>query len=202
MMTKEQFLKQLAKGLKRLPAEERQDILRDYQEHFMIGIEEGETEEGISASLGSPRQIAKELLATYHLEQVETTTTTGNILRAMYAVLGLGFLNLVFVLGPFIALIGVLVAGWVAGTAFIISPLLVITDAVVHPGTFQAFFLFFSIMLCGLGFFINIGMFFATKAAADGFIRYLKFNMKIVKGGHKNDDQYISCGFNDKGIST
>lgn len=186
-MTKEQFLKQLDTALKSLPTEERQDILRDYQEHFTIGIEEGKTEEKISVSLGSPKQLAKELLATYHLEKVETTATTGNILRAMYAVVGLGFFNLVFVLGLFVALAGVLVAGWVAGTAFIISPLIVVIDTIVHPATFQLLFLFISIMLCGFGAFIIIGMYFATKAAAAGFIRYLKFNMKIVKGGQKND---------------
>lgn len=186
-MTKDQFLKQLDKALKKLTAEEHQDILQDYREHFTIGVEEGKTEEEIAASLGSPTQIAKELLALYHLEKVELTATAGNILRATYAVVGLGFFNLVFVLGLFVALTGLIVAGWFTGISLILSPLLVLIDAIIHPGTFQFFFLFFSIMLCGIGIFIIIGMYFATKAAAKGFIRYLKFNVKIVKGGNKHD---------------
>lgn len=186
-MTKKQFLSQLDSALKSLPADERQDILQDYQEHFDIGMEKGNTEEEIAASLGSPTQIAKELLAAYHLEKVEATTSTGNILRAMWAVVGLGFLNLIFVLGPFIALTGVMFAGWTSGIALVLSPAMVIADAIAHPETFQSFFLFISIMFCGLGLLVTVGMYIATKAVARGFIRYLKFNVKIVKGGYKYD---------------
>jgi uncharacterized membrane protein len=41
--------------------------------------------------------------------------------------------------------------------------------------------------LCGIGIFIAIGMFAATNALTKGFIRYLKFNASLVKGGLKND---------------
>ncbi len=92
-MTKEQFLKQLQAGLKKLPQEERKDIIHDYEEHFFIGKEDGKTEEEIAKSLGSPQQITKELIASYHLEKVEKNRTTGNILRAVWAVIGLGFFN-------------------------------------------------------------------------------------------------------------
>jgi uncharacterized membrane protein len=37
-VTKEEFLKQLDTALKSLPTEEREDIFRDYQEHFAIGL--------------------------------------------------------------------------------------------------------------------------------------------------------------------
>src|SRR5690625_1514933 len=100
-MNKEQFLTELDAALKYISAEERQDILQDFEEHFAVGREEGKTEEEIAAGLGSPRQIAKEMLASYHIEKVETTATTRNIFRAVWAVIGLGFFNLVIVLGPF-----------------------------------------------------------------------------------------------------
>src|SRR5699024_924262 len=101
---KEQFLRSLDKSLKGLSSDERRDIMHDFEEHFAFGIEEGKTEKEIATSLGSPDKIAKELLAAYHLEKVETTATTGNMIRAVWAVIGLGFFNLVIVLGPFIAL--------------------------------------------------------------------------------------------------
>jgi len=185
-MNKEQFLTELDAALKYISAEERQDILQDFEEHFAVGREEGKTEEEIAAGLGSPRQIAKEMLASYHIEKVETTATTRNIFRAVWAVIGLGFFNLVIVLGPFIALIGILFAGWVAGLSFTVSPILVIFDMIIHPGTFEAFPLFFSMALAGLGFFIIIGMYFATRTLTNGFVKYLKFNTKLVKGGLKN----------------
>lgn len=186
-MNKEQFLKRLDSSLKRLSSDERQDIIQDFEEHFVIGLEEGKTEEQISDSLGSPIQIAKELLASYHLEKVEATATTGNILRAVWAVIGLGFFNLVIVLGPFIALVALVIAGWATGIAFIASPLLIFLNIVIYPGTFELFDVFFSITLSGLGLFIAIGMLTTTRALTNGFVRYLQFNVKLVKGGLKHD---------------
>ncbi len=72
-----------------------QIFLKDYEEHFTFGLEEGKSEEEIVASLGSPAQIAKELLADYHIEKVTTSATTGNVFRAIWAVIGLGFFQFV-----------------------------------------------------------------------------------------------------------
>ncbi|MDM5282605.1 DUF1700 domain-containing protein [Peribacillus frigoritolerans] len=184
-MNKEQFLKQLNASLTRLSLEEREDILQDYEEYFEIGMEEGKSEQEISKSLGNPKQISKELMATYHLGQVEQTTSAGNVMRAVWAVIGLGFFNLVIVLGPFIALIGVVIAGWVSAIAFILAPLGALFNLVL--GNFQLFDLFFALGLCGIGIFIAMGMFVATSALTKGFIRYLNFNASLVKGGLKND---------------
>ncbi|WHX62707.1 DUF1700 domain-containing protein [Peribacillus frigoritolerans] len=184
-MNKEQFIKQLNASLTRLSLEEREDILQDYEEYFEIGMEEGKSEQEISKSLGNPRQISKELMASFHLGQVEQTTSAGNVMRAVWAVIGLGFFNLVIVLGPFIALIGVVIAGWVSAIAFILAPLGALFNLVL--GNFQLFDLFFALGLCGIGIFIAMGMFVATSALTKGFIRYLKFNASLVKGGLKND---------------
>ena len=186
-MTKETFLKQLDSSLKRLPVEERQDILQDYEEHFANALADGKTEEEIAASLGSPNQIGKELLASHHLEKVETSMTTGNIVRAVWAVIGLGFFNLVIVAGPFFGLVGVLIAAWGVSAGFTVSPILMLINTIMYPQSFTIFELFFSLLLSGIGLFIGIGMFFATKTVFNLFIRYLKFNASIVKGGLKHD---------------
>ncbi|MEW9677102.1 DUF1700 domain-containing protein [Lentibacillus sp. L22] len=186
-MTEKQFLDQLNTALSKLSAQEREDILQDYREHFAIGKADGKSEEAIADALGSPNKIAKEMLAMYHLEKAETNVTAGNVIRAVWAAIGLGFFNLIIVLGPFIGLVAVVFAGWVVGLSFILSPLLVLMDAVLYPGTFAFFDLFFSIMLCGLGLFIAIGMYYLTIYLTRGFIHYLKFNSSLVKGGLKNE---------------
>ncbi|MBM7716207.1 putative membrane protein [Bacillus thermophilus] len=186
-MTRNEFLKVLNSTLQNVPEEERLDIIQDFKEYFDAGQMEGKTEEQISTSLGSPRKIAKELLASYHLEKVEATASAGNIMRAVWAVIGLGFFNVVIVLGPFVAVAGIVVAAWITGAAFILSPLLVLANTIIFPGTFMFFDLFSSLALAGIGIFIVIGMYFATQAISSGFIRYLKFNMRIVKGGLKRD---------------
>ncbi|HLS07925.1 HAAS signaling domain-containing protein [Lentibacillus sp.] len=186
-MNREQFLKSLENGLKKLPQEECDDILHDFEEHFSNGLTDGKTEEQISDALGSPKQIAKELVAASNIEKMEATPTTGNIFRAVWAVIGLGFFNFVIVLGPFVALLLVVLAGWISGVAFITSPLMVLFNALTYAGAFEWFDLFVSIMLCGIGLFIAIGMFFATKALIKLFVRYLKYNVSLVKGGLKHE---------------
>ncbi|APB38012.1 MULTISPECIES: HAAS signaling domain-containing protein [Heyndrickxia] len=185
-MNKKQFLSKLESSLKNLPANERQDILQDFEEHFAIGLQEGKTEEQMSASLGSPHQIAKDMVAAYHLERVETKATFGNILRAVWATIGLGFFNLVIVLGPFIALAGIIFSGWITGIVFLASPFLFLINILLYPETFTLFYLFVSIATCGIGFFVVIGMYFATRTLMQGFIRYLRWNVNLIKGGLKN----------------
>lgn len=97
-MTKDQFIHQLEIEIKKLPDAERQDILQDYREYFDIAVQEGKKEEEVSSALGSPRKLAKELLAQYHMGQAEDSATAGNLLRAIFAVISLGFFNLIFVL--------------------------------------------------------------------------------------------------------
>jgi hypothetical protein len=92
-MMKGEFLQQLNIVLKRLPKEERADIIQDYEEHFRFGLEEGKTEEESVATLGTPAQIAKEQLADYHLEKVTASATIGNVFRAFWAVNGLGYFH-------------------------------------------------------------------------------------------------------------
>ncbi len=184
-MNKEQFLHDLNATLRKLPEVEREEIMQDFNEHFSIGEEEGKSEKEIINALGSPQHIGKEMVANYHIDKVETEVTAGNIMRAVWGVIGLGFFNLVIVLGPFIALLGVLIGGWITSVSFVASPLLVLINVVIFPGSFEFFDLFFAIGICGLGLFIAIGMYFATRTIINGFVRYLKFNMNLVKGGLK-----------------
>ncbi|WEG13229.1 DUF1700 domain-containing protein [Pullulanibacillus sp. KACC 23026] len=186
-MTKDKFLQELKTFLKRLPEKERTDILQDYEEHFAFGLEEGKSEEDVAASLGSPEQIAKELLADYHLEKVTASATVGNVFRAFWAVIGLGFFNLVIVLGPAIGIAAIIFSGWAAGAFLVVSPLIVMVDAILYPSSFLLFNLFISLACCGIGYFVLIGMLIVTKLAIRGLIGYLNFNVSLVKGGLKHE---------------
>lgn len=184
-MNKQQFMKELNHSLKKLPDEERRDIVQDFEEHFFIGKQEGQSEEDISSSLGSPGQIGKEMLAVYHLDQVQSAASTGNVFRAIWAVAGLSFFNLIIVLGPFIGLLGLLLAGWAAGISFTVSPILVLVELIVTPEASSIFELFMSLTLAGLGLLISFGMLKLTKWLTKTFIWYLHYNMRLVKGGTK-----------------
>lgn len=67
-MTENRFISELEQALKRLPADERNDILQDIREYFLNGRDDGKADEEIAASLGSPAKIAAELLEAYPFE--------------------------------------------------------------------------------------------------------------------------------------
>ena len=185
-MNETQFLHKLEAALHKLPDKERGDILQDFKEHFSIGREEGKTEEAIASSLGSPQQIAKELLATHYLDQVDHSSSMENIFRAVWAIIGLSFFNLVIVLGPFIALVSIIFAGWVVAGGFVLSLPLIIIQTLIYPEMFLWFDVFISIGLLGAGILLAIGMLYTTRVVSKGFIRYLHYNAKLVKGGMKH----------------
>ncbi len=60
-MTKTEFIDILEKSLLQLPKSDRDDIVSDYESHFVIGAEKGQSEEDVVAALGDPRELA----ATY-----------------------------------------------------------------------------------------------------------------------------------------
>jgi len=76
-------------------------------------------------------------------------------------------------------------SAWAIGLCFLLSPILVLGEAIVHWSGFFLFNLFMSVAFCGIGYFIMLGMLVVTKLAIKGFVRYLKYNVSLVKGGLK-----------------
>jgi len=57
-VNKSEFIAAMEAQLIRLPKADRDDILNDYESHFINGISEGRTEEEVSAQLGDPVELA------------------------------------------------------------------------------------------------------------------------------------------------
>lgn len=77
-MTEQQFLNQLELALNQLSIDERNDILQDIKEYFTSGREDGKSDSEIAASLGSPKEIADELLANHVPEKVHSYSHSNN----------------------------------------------------------------------------------------------------------------------------
>lgn len=189
-MTREAFLKELDRLLRGVPVEERKEILADYEEHFYLAMEEGKVEEDIVRSLGNPKHIAKELVAIYHVEQAQTNVSAASLVRATFAVVSLGFFNLMFVLGPFIALVGMLLGLYAAALGLVVAPVVGLIGEVLQGGMSVSQFLFHffvALAIASLGVLLLIGLLYLTKWAYAQLIRYLKFNLQIIKT--KGDDK-------------
>ncbi|MBN1299065.1 MAG: DUF1700 domain-containing protein [Actinobacteria bacterium] len=189
-MNKKQFLEKMSSYLRGIPAEDEKDIISDFKEHFEIGIQEGRTEEELAESLGDPKSLANQLRASLMVEQAEKNTSAANIVRAVFASLGLGFFNLIFVLGPFLVIAGVMVALFAAALG--------VTSAGI-TGFFGSFFgplfpqyfsilvnpavsIFISIGVICLGVLFFIGDIFLAKWLYRLFVMYIKFNARIITG--------------------
>ena len=187
-MNKKEFLGRLSELIKDIPEEEKKDILFDYEEHFRIGLEKGRKEEEIAASLGDPKVIAKQSRASCILREAEKTTSASNIVRAIFAAVGLGFFNLVIVLGPAIGLIGILVALFAAAFAITVSGAAVLLGTLLGPVFAWNVYIPFAavvsiplgIGLTALGLLSIIGTFYLTKFFYKLSISYLKMNLQII----------------------
>ena len=188
-MTMNEFLTQLKSSLKGIPEEEMSEILFDYEEHFRIGMEEGKTEEQVSASLGDVKLIARQFKADITIKQAEKNTSTGNIFRAVLAAVGMGFFNIIFILGPFFGFLGVLIGLFAAAAGIIVSGIGIIMALLLAPafpsyismdvnGVF-AVFTAIGIICFGLLFFI--GDCYLAKFFYRATIKYLKWNIEIIK---------------------
>jgi uncharacterized membrane protein len=127
-MTREAFMARLWDGLKGLPPQTAAEIVADYQTHFKEGEAAGRTDDDISAALGDPERLALELRAEAGLKRWESERNPAAAGAAVFAVLGLGAIDLLILLpiligvvctlfGLAIACIGVFVAGGVVFAA-------------------------------------------------------------------------------------
>src|SRR5699024_8056578 len=171
-MLKREFLKRLDEKMRPLPKSEREDIMRDIEEHFYFGLQEGESEEAIVSQLGSPEKMGKELVAAYRMEQVAEHRTARHVFQAVWAVVGLSLFNLIIVLGPFLALLGLLIAGWTAGGVFIITLILFSGMSLIYPPKFFWFECFLNLALADIGILVCLGIYKLTELT---FITYLLF---------------------------
>lgn len=190
-MTKAEFLERLRVHLSRLPEAEREDILRDQEELIRDALESGRSEEDIIASLGDPKTLGANLVAESRIQKLEDSPSLNVAVRnsfpAILAVLTLAPFNVIFVLGPFLALVGIIFAGWGLSIAGVVTSLSVgaayFSELIYIPvgsatHLSAGFFLLgvFGLSLLGLSFMIYVTHFFVI-----GTIRYLKWNLKFVR---------------------
>jgi len=204
-MNKQQYLEKLSKLLRKLPKEDREDIISDYEEHFAIGLEKGRTEEEISKALGNPKNVAKQITADHMVKIAENKPSVGGIIEAILAAMGLGLFNLIFVTVPLIfvtvpvlivaaIILTLFVAGFamiLAGIYWVLSPLLhLILPQIALPqlvGSNESFWNILVILGGGIGLtaggiILIVAMAYITKWFYELMIKYLKLNLRIIKG--------------------
>jgi uncharacterized membrane protein len=109
-MNRAMFLSELRMGLSGLPQSEIDDTVADYEAHFAEGLAAGRSEAAIASALGDPARLARELRAEAGFKRWETERSAGSMVSAVFALLGLATLDLIFLI-PFVTAIGAILLG-------------------------------------------------------------------------------------------
>lgn len=176
-MTKQLFLNELSAALHGLPREERYRTLSYYDELIDDRMEDGQSEEEAVESLGSPEQIAREILGE---EEPPVSTGTGRkVWMIILLVLGFPFWGSLLLAAAIVLLcvyiclflpafvLGVMALAFLAGaligvvgTPFLIWDVGLLTGG-LPAGLFQ---LGMSVALLGLAVLSALGFYFTGKA--------------------------------------
>ena len=116
-MTRDDFLRRLRAGLHGLPASAIDDILADYQAHFAEGAVAGRGEDEIAAALGDPERVVRELRAEAGLKRWEAERNPSAAANAVFAVLGLGAIDVLILLPILLSVGGTLFGFFIAAVA-------------------------------------------------------------------------------------
>ncbi len=195
-MNKEIFLDKLSRNLRNLPKEEIEDILMDFEEYFEIGKERGRPEEEISSSLGDPKILARQIRAESHIKKAEESTSPGNITRAVFTTIGLSFFNIIFILPPFLVVFSIIIALFAVSVAISAAGITGMVGSFFYP-LYSDYLTFYVNPAVGIFAFLGLGAFgilfftgniYLWKLMYRGIIKYLRFNLSIIRGRRKQDE--------------
>ncbi|UVI30832.1 DUF1700 domain-containing protein [Paenibacillus spongiae] len=185
-MIKEQYLQQLWKHLDKIPEPKRREIMFDYEDHFRIAAELGRSEEEAARELGDPQMIAREMLLGYRVEEAENSGGVVRLSKAVLATAGLGFFNLVFVLGPYIALLSVLLSLWVVSGACGILAIGAMYEGFFGDAVTRMQASFIAISAIGVGMLLGAGTHKLTRGVFKMTLKYLRFNTRVIMNKERN----------------
>jgi len=189
MKTKDEYIKELAKGIRGLPEKERNEVLADYEEHFQMARESGKKEEEICKSLGTPKSVAHAILMNTWVSEAESSPAvirrSGALLQIMLLVLILAPFNFFMLLCPFLILFVLVVVGWtfplVAGGLAIAG----FTAFWQNPGVpvdilngMSMLFMFLGTL--GIAVLAALLMFLITKGSLQILFSYFKWNIDFI----------------------
>ena len=194
-MNKQEYLSQLDKHLRGLSSNEREDIIRDLEEHFYEAEQRGKTDQEIIAGLGSPEKMAETIILEAKLKNIDQADSIGSELKAsmgaLFAILLLAPFNLIFVLIPLVIATFLVIISW--KLAFLACISLPVVGFLSIVGFISAGFhllpllgvLMFVIGWIGLVFTFVYSTVFVTYLYFKGIVRLVKWNLQFIKKNYK-----------------
>ena len=190
-MTRAEFMGRLRRGLVGMPTAAAADIASDYEIHFEAGLAAGRSEAEVAAALGDPERLARELRAEAGAQRWHQEKNPSAAAGAIFAVLGLGAIDILFLLpilmsvamtlfGLFMAALGIFIGG---GAIMVAGPF------AGFPGGPAA------AILAGLGFMAGATAMAALTAIAtiwlvNGVVWFARLHYRLLKPALDPQPQY------------
>ncbi len=133
-MTRQDFIARLRAGLAGLPLQAQADIVADYETHFTEGEAAGRSEADIAAALGEPERLARELRTEAGARRWQTERNPEAAAAAVFAVLGLGAIDVLILLPILVGVISVLCAFFIGAIVFFVIGAVVMATGPLAAG--------------------------------------------------------------------
>ncbi|HEY0650923.1 DUF1700 domain-containing protein [Phenylobacterium sp.] len=117
-MTRQAFMARLREGLRGLPPQTVTDIVADYEAHFTDGEAAGRSEAEVASALGDPERLARELRAESTMNRWREERSPGAAAAAVFAVLGLGAIDILILLPILMGIVATIIG---IGVAIIVA---------------------------------------------------------------------------------
>ena len=117
-----------------MPAAAAADIAADYEIHFEDGLAAGRSEAEVASALGDPDRLARELRAEAGAQRWHQEKNPSAAVAAIFAVLGLGAISILFLLPILMSVVGVLFGLFMAAIGVFIGG-----GAIMVAGPFAGF---------------------------------------------------------------
>lgn len=181
-MTRAEFMSRLRRGLAGLPAAAASEIAADYETHFADGLAAGRTEAEVAEALGDPDRLARELKAEAGIRRWRQEQNPSSAAAAVFAVLGLGAVDILILLPILMGLVGTIFGFFIAAIGAFIggAVMLAVGPFAAFPGGPAA------AVLGGLGLmagavFAGALLTIATIWLVNGLVWFARLHYRLLK---------------------
>lgn len=177
--TRQDFIAKLRAGLAGLPGASIEEITADYETHFDDALAAGRGEAETAAALGDPQRLARELKAEAGVRAWREAPGPAAAAGAVFAVLGLGAVDLIILLPVLTA-----VTGGLALLSFLVLIGLLVGGGLIAAGPFSGAWA--ATTLAGLGVAavsIAVGALLALAVIGlvNGLVWYGRLHYRLLK---------------------
>lgn len=181
-MTRAEFIARLRSGLVGMPAPAAAEIVADYEAHFTDAAASGRAEADVAQALGDPTRLARELKAEAGIQRWRQEQNPSAATGAILAVLGLGAIDILFLLPFILGVLGTLFGMMIAAIGVFIGggAIMVALPFAGAPGGALA------AVLAGLGLMagaVTVGALVAvvTVWVVNGLVWFARLHYRLLK---------------------